>query len=117
MTLRVYANGQFHDVTMKVARVGDLPRSRGMTFFGGEGFPGLPPMPSMPVMPRAFRTMESFGPIRLEVGPEMEESLEGVRARLDALRPQLERLRTEVPRAIERIDVPRVRVQIGSVEL
>jgi len=117
VTLRVYANGQFRDVTMKVARVGDLPRSRGMTFFGGEGFPGLPPMPSMPVMPRAFRTMESFGPIRLEVGPEMEESLEGVRARLDALRPQLERLRTEVPRAIERIDVPRVRVQIGSVEL
>ena len=118
VTLRVYANGQFRDVTMKVARVGDLPRSRGMTFFGGEGFPGLPPMPpSMPVMPRAFRTMESFGPIRLEVGPEMEESLEGVRARLDALRPQLERLRTEVPRAMERISVPKVRVEIGSVAL
>jgi predicted metalloprotease with PDZ domain len=116
VTLRVYANGQFRDVTMKVARAGDLPRSRGMTFFGGEGFPGLPPMPSMPVMPvmpRAFRTMESFGPIRLEVGPEMEESLEGVRARLDALRPQLERLRTQVPRAIERINVPRVRVEVG----
>jgi len=117
VTLRVYANGQFRDVTMKVARVGDLPRSRGMTYFGGGEFPGMPPMPAMPVMPAmprgAFRTMENFGPIRLEVGPELGESLEGVRMQLDRLRPELDRIRTEVPRALERIEAPKVRVEFG----
>jgi len=117
VTLRVYANGQFRDVTMKVARVGDLPRSRGMTYFGGGEFPGMPPMPAMPVMPTmprgAFRTMENFGPIRLEVGPELGESLEGVRMQLDRLRPELDRIRTEVPRALERIEAPKVRVEFG----
>ena len=117
VTLRVYANGQFRDVTMKIARVGDLPRSRGMTYFGGGEFPGMPPMPAMPVMPAmprgAFRTMENFGPIRLEVGPELGESLEGVRMQLDRLRPELDRIRTEVPRALERIEAPKVRVEFG----
>ena len=109
VTMRVYANGQFRDVTMKVARAGDLPRSRGMTFFGGWDFPPVPAMPAMPAIPAvprgAFRTMENFGPVRVELNPELGESLAGVRARIDALRPQLQRLRTEMPR---------VRVQLGS---
>jgi hypothetical protein len=63
-------------------------------------------MPAMPAMPRgAFRAMESFGPVRMEVGPEVSQSLQRVRARLDALRPRLERIRTEVPR---------VRVEFGE---
>jgi serine protease Do len=54
VTLRVYSAGQYRDVTMKAARAGDLPRSRGMTYFGGEFFgpgPTMPPMPAMPMVP------------------------------------------------------------------
>jgi S1-C subfamily serine protease len=113
VTMRVYANGQYREVTMKVARAGDLPRSRGMTYFGGWDFPAMPPMPPMtpmPAMPRgAFRVMENVGPVRLETRPELDASLQRVRARLDAFRPQLERLRAEMPK---------VRVQVGrEVEL
>jgi serine protease Do len=116
VALRVYANGQYRDVTMKVARAGDLPRSRGFTFFGGGDFPPMPPMAPMPPMPPrggVLRTMDHFGPIRLEVGPELNESLGEVRAHLEKLRPELDRIRTEVPRALERIEVPRVRVEWG----
>lgn len=109
VTLRLYANGQFRDVTMKVARAGDLPHSRGMMYFGGMEAP-MPPMPPMPAVPGvpaiprgAFRMMDDVGPIRLELGPEMGRSLDRVRMQLDRLRPQLERIRTQVPRAV-RID-------------
>jgi len=101
VTLRLYANGQFRDVTMKVARAGDLPRSRGMTYFGGPDFPVMPAMPAMPAMPPGargvFRTMENFGPIRFELSPGMGESLESMRTQLDKLRPELERIRTKAP--------------------
>jgi predicted metalloprotease with PDZ domain len=49
VTLRVYANGRYRDIAMKVARAGDLPRRRDMTYFGTE--PVLPMMPMMPMMP------------------------------------------------------------------
>ena len=107
VTLRLYANGQFRDVTMKVARAGDLPHSRGMTFFGGMEFPmpAMPAVPAVPGIPRgAFRTMENVGPIRMEFGPEFDERLDRVRVQLDRLRPQLERIRTQLPRAMRRID-------------
>jgi serine protease Do len=121
VTMRVYANGQYRDVTMKVARAGDLPRSRGMTYFGGgDFFPAMPPVPPMPpAMPRGgvFRTMEQFAPIGLELGPEMGERLDRVRAQLDRVRPELERIRTEVPRALERVQVPRVRVEWTGMEI
>ena len=117
VTMRVYANGQYRDVSMKVARAGDLPRSRGMTYFGGWDFPAVPPMPPMPAMPAmprgAFRALESFEPIRLEMNPELGEKLAGVRARIDAIRPRLDRMRTDLPRAFERIEMPRVRVELG----
>jgi hypothetical protein len=111
VTLRVYANGQYRDVTVKVARAGDLPRSRGFTYFGGGDFPPIPPVPALP-RGGFFRTMDHFGPIRLEVGPELD-SLDEVRMRLEKLRPELDRIRTEVPKALERIEVPRVRVEWG----
>ena len=104
VTLRVYANGQYKEVAMKVARAGDLPRSRGMTYFGGWDFPPVPPIAPVPPLPRAFRTIESFEPIRLEMTPELGEKLAGVRARIDAMRPQLERMR---------IEAPKMRVQLG----
>ena len=115
VTLRVYANGQYRDVTIKVARAGDLPRSRGMNFFGGnEFFPGMPAMPPMPPMPRGtLRTMLDGDPIHLELGPELGESLEGVRMELDRLRPELEAVRASVPRMLERVKIPEVRVRVG----
>ena len=121
VTLRVYSGGQFRDVTMKVARAGDLPRSRGMMYFGGEFGPGptMPPMPAMPMVPGApgsprgaLRMLRDFEPIHLEVGPEFRHQLDGVRAELDQLRPELERLRTRVPRMLEKLDVPDVKVQL-----
>ena len=78
VTLRVYSAGQVRDVTMKVARAGDLPRSRGMTYFGSEFVPGptMPPMPAMPVVPSmprapaapaiprgALRMLRDVGPV------------------------------------------------------
>ena len=51
VTLRVYANGQFRDVKVRLVRAGDLPKgSRNMMFFGGDGMV-MPPMPPMPAMP------------------------------------------------------------------
>jgi hypothetical protein len=122
VTMRVYANGQYHDVTLKVARAGDLPSSRGMTYFGGTDFPAMPPMPPMPPMPAGiprgvFRTMDNVGPIRMEMGPELDARLEHLRAQLDNMRPELERIRTEVPRALDRIQLPRVRMEWTGMEI
>jgi predicted metalloprotease with PDZ domain len=115
VTLRVYANGQYRDVTMKVARAGDLPRSRGMTFFGGMDFPPvMPAMPAMPPMPRGtLRTMLDGDPIHLELSPGLGESLDGVRMELERMRPELERVRASVPRMLQRVRVPEVRVRVG----
>jgi serine protease Do len=73
VTLRVYSGGQYRDVTMKVARAGDLPRSRRMTYFGGFDFPPVPPIaprapmaPMAPALPRGgFQMMHDVGPIGL----------------------------------------------------
>ena len=53
VTLKVYANGKFRDVTMKAARAGDLPRGASMFMYDGNmgGMPMLPAMPRMPLMP------------------------------------------------------------------
>ena len=106
-TLKVYSNGQFRDVTLKVARAGDLPRSGGMMFMG-DGFSGAMTMPAMPSMPRfpsmpmtptapmAPRPpMEAF---QFEVNAEIRRNLEGARVRLERIRPQLERSLRAIPR-------------------
>ncbi|CAN5769176.1 hypothetical protein BH11GEM1_BH11GEM1_10190 [soil metagenome] len=80
VTLKVYANGQFRDVSMKTARAGDLPRSSAAMLMG-DGFTGL--MRAMPAMPR------------MPAGPQME------------------RLRMELPRAMEQMRmVPRMRMTV-----
>ena len=85
VSLKVYANGQFRDVTMKAARAGDFPWNSSRTFMG-DGFPGM--MPAMPVMPPM---------------PELERSM----------RPQLQRLRMELPRAMELLrTAPRMRMTV-----
>ena len=88
VSLKVYANGQFRDVTMKAARAGDLPRNSSAMFMG-DGLTGLmqamPAMPAVPPMPAVERSM----------------------------RPQLERLRMELPRVMELLrTVPGMRMTV-----
>jgi len=116
VTLRVYSNGQFRDVHMKVARAGDLPRdSRTMIFGGFGGMDGMMAprvmLPSRPLAP-----MPPSGALRMELGPEFRQQLESLRGELqllgpemesigpalERLRPELDRIRTEVPRAVMR---------------
>jgi hypothetical protein len=137
VTLRVYANGQFRDVTMKVARAGDLPRGR----FGRVGewfFPGMPPMPamapmpSMPAVPPAppmpawprVQGIREVMPIGFEFEPAMRERLDEARMQLDRVRPELERIRPELERLRPELDrirteMPRVmeRARVRGVEL
>ena len=113
VTLKVYANGQFRDVTMKVARAGDLPRSSsGFTIIGPDGFGAGMNMPMMPAAPRGEMRMMIPSLPRGGVLRDMPE-LENLRGRLETIRPQLERMRLEAPRVMSapRVMVaPRVRV-------
>ena len=121
VTLRVYANGQFRDVTMKVVRAGDLPRTRRMTYFGSDMLaPNDPPIPSMPAMPRDAPSAEwklRGAPIQLEIGPELQEQLDGVRFKLDQMRPEIERIKGELPRMMEKIPAVRVNVDWGTTTI
>ena len=125
VTLRVYANGQFRDVHVKAARLGDLPRERNrMMIFGGDG-PGLSGFPMAPLPPmspgasgrmRVLQrpSMPESGDASFELGPEFRRQLDALRREvellgpelesigpaLDRVRPELDRIRTEVPRAI-----------------
>jgi hypothetical protein len=122
VTLRVYANGQFRDVTMKVVRAGDLPRSRRMTYFGDMMMPPMPAIPAMPSMPAIPPTPPTgwglrAAPIELEIGPDMQEQLEGVRIKLDEMRPEFERLKGELPRLMEKIPDVRVKLDWGTTTI
>jgi hypothetical protein len=122
VTLRVYANGQWRDVTMKVARAGDLPRSRGMMYFGDAPMPPMPAMPAMPSMP-AMPPTPPMGwqirsaPIGFEIGPEVQEQLEGVRMKLDQLRPDIERIKGELPQLMEKFPEMRVKLDWGTTTI
>jgi hypothetical protein len=124
--LRVYGNGQWRDVTMKVARARDLPRTS-WTFFGGDGMiapmPPMPVTPAMPAMPRtpmAPRVRWQSEPIRIEIGPELRRQIQDARVQfldelrpeLERLRPELERVRTELPRMLEHIRIPDVDINL-----
>jgi S1-C subfamily serine protease len=85
VTLRVYANGQFRDLRMKVARAGDLPRRANRAMFFGDLMGPMPPMPPIPPMP-------AIGPMG-----DGEHLLD-----LEEMRPQLERIRLQIPRMVER---------------
>ena len=122
VTLRVYANGQWRDVTMKVARAGDLPKSRRMTYFGDMMMPPMPPMPAMPSMPAIPPTPPGgwglrAAPIELEIGPDVREQLDGVRVKLEQIRPEIERLKGELPRLMEKIPDVRVKVDWGATTI
>jgi serine protease Do len=114
-TLRIYSNGQFRDVHVKVSRAGDLPRrSRG--WYGSMGaMPPMPPMPAMPAMPAMPRVrawpLESF---HLEVGPAIEEGLHEAGVQLERVRPQLDRVLRDLPASLERIRVPNITLDVDA---
>jgi hypothetical protein len=130
VTLRVYANGQFRDVRAKVARVGDLPKSGNrMFFFDGEG--PMPPMPAMPPMPpmgpgvrimRAPRAPmapmthlefeDSPTSFHLELGPAIEAALHEAGVQIERVRPQVNRVLRDLPRTLERIQIPTVDLDV-----
>ena len=103
VTLKVYSNGQFRDVALKVGRAGDLPRNqRGMMYFGGEGFSGGRAMPVMPAMPR-MAPMPPMEGYRFELSPEFQQNMDDVRMHLEGIRPQLERIGPEVQFQLDRL--------------
>lgn len=133
VTLRVYSDGRFRDVKMKVARAGDLPRNRGMMIFGGVGpmapmpvmAPMAPmvPMPTMRVRPAMpARPAEPPSPpdemdwqtsdMHFEIGPQIEAALRDAGAQLERVRPQLERVLRDLPTALENVKVPTVYVDV-----
>jgi serine protease Do len=116
-TLRIYSNGQFRDVRVRVARAGDLPR-RSRVFFGrGMGgmmapMPPMPPMPAMPSSPRV-RGWPSES-IHLEFGPAIEDALHEAGIQLERVGPQVERALRELPRALRGVRVPNVSIDVAA---
>ncbi|MDQ2668929.1 MAG: PDZ domain-containing protein, partial [Gemmatimonadota bacterium] len=115
LTLKVYSNGQFRDVTVKAVRAGDLPRSSSTFFYDGmfgempmmPAMPAMPQMPSTPMVPMApmpaFERMQMISPraldeMRVQMTPEIRRSLDGVRMQLQNIRPQIERSLQALPR-------------------
>lgn len=124
VTLRVYANGQTRDVTMKVARAGDLPKGSGnMMFLGGMGgmmmppIPPTPPMPPVPPMPPRPRAEEwPRDGVHFELGPQIEQGLHEAGVELERIRPQLDQLLRDLPEALQSIQLPIIRVQIDALD-
>jgi serine protease Do len=141
VTLKVYSEGRFRDVTLKVARAGDLPRNaNGMTIFGDgltgmyaplmPSMPSMPSVPAMPSMPRMSRMapmppMPPMGDSFDEMGPVLRDNLDRVRTRLREIEPEVRvqlrdiepRVRMELDRArpqLERIG-PAVQAEIDAV--
>ena len=134
VSLLVYANGQFRDVRMKVARFGDLPKRSGtMMFLGDMGtrmpaMRAMPPMVPMRAMPpmvpmRAMPPMPPTPPMQarrdwpttsmhFEIGPQIERALQQAGLELERIRPQLDRLLRDLPATLESIQVPKVRVDV-----
>jgi serine protease Do len=107
VTLRVYANGQFRDVTMKVARAGDLPRSSRMNWIGdGAGwfFPGMSPTPPLPPSAPMRVEMNDLRPMELEMGPESRARIEALDAEIARVRPELDRIRPELEKIRPQLD-------------
>ena len=125
VSLLVYANGQFRDVRMKVARFGDLPKRSGTMMFLGDMGTRMPAMRAMPPMVpmRAMPPMPPTPPMQarrdwpttsmhFEIGPQIERALQQAGLELERIRPQLDRLLRDLPATLESIQVPKVRVDV-----
>ena len=126
-TLRVYSDGRFRDVHVKVSRMGDLPRGRGMIFMSGPGemgpMPAMAPMPPMPMMRARIATPPTpptppdidewqSSDLQFEIGPQIEAALREAGVQLERMRPQLERVIRELPERLENVKVPTVRLEV-----
>jgi len=130
VTLRVYSDGRFRDVKMKVARAGDLPRNRGMMIFGSVGpmspMPVMAPMAPMTPMPmvRVRPAVPATPPsppeamdwqgsdMHFEIGPQIQDALRQAGVTLERVRPQIDRLLRDLPTTLEKIRVPTVYVDV-----
>lgn len=112
VTLRVYSNGQFRDVTMKVARAGDLPRNTRSMFFGSEMAPMGPMAPMAPMMPMPRVRAFPMDGIHLEIGPEIEMGLHEAGAALEQMRPELDRILRDLPDALMNVEIPRIQLDV-----
>jgi hypothetical protein len=112
---------------MKVARAGDLPRRNGsvMFFDGGSGMsfprmapmPPMPAMPAMPLMPSRIRADEwPMEGVHFEIGPQIEAGLRGAAIELERVRPQIDRIMMDLPRALENVRIPRIQVDVDMHE-
>ena len=110
VTLRVYSNGQFRDVTMKVARAGDLPRSSRTMIFGGM-IPPIPPMPPLPAMMPRVRAFP-MERLHLELGPQIEQGLHEAGMQLENIRPELDRVLRDLPDALMNIQLPTIQLDV-----
>lgn len=113
VTLRVYSDGKFRDVPMKVARAGDLPRRGGYSDFG-EGIEMMGPTPpSTPAHPSPpASSADPLAGVSIHVSPEFRRGLDNLREQVRRIGPRVEvelnRLRPELERL--RLSAPRVRV-------
>lgn len=128
-TLRVYSNGQFRDVPVKVGRAGDLPKGQGgMTFIGGDGFFSgrMAPMPAMPVMPR-MAPMPPMGRSWMEIDDDAERAMVDaklqleriapeLREKMNDLRPELDRMRLELNQQL-RPSMDKLRTELQMLPL
>jgi serine protease Do len=132
VTLRVYSDGRVRDVRLKVARAGDLPRTRGMMFMDGPGMdfmPAMAPMAPMSPMPmmraRVARPATPAAPpeppdavdwqssdLHFEIGPQIEAALREAGLQLDRVRPQIERVLRELPETLKNVKVPTMVVDV-----
>ena len=138
-TLRVYSNGQFRDIHVKVGRAGDLPHegNRGMMFFGDRVMAPMPPMPPMmmrtpmprvapmppmpPMPPSGGMRMQldedddSAGDLHFEIGPAIQAALRAAGESVEKIRPELDRVLRDLPEALNRIEIPRIAVDVSWI--
>jgi C-terminal processing protease CtpA/Prc len=120
VTLRVYSNGQFRDVRMKVARAGDLPKESNRMMFFGDGMGVIAPMPPMaPMAPMEPRDMVDMPmeSLHFEIGPQIERAFRDAGVQFERMRPQLERALRDLPRTLERIQIPTIELDVKMNEM
>lgn len=91
--LRVWSDGQYRNVKVKVARASDLPRRRNSMFIigGMDGMvPPIPPMPPMPAMPDVELRL-SPDMINLQTRRSIERAMEAAQRAMQSSQRAIER--------------------------
>lgn len=91
--LRVWSDGQYRNVKVKVGRASDLPRRRNSMFIigGMDGMvPPMPPMPPMPAMPDVELRL-SPDMINLQTRRTIERAMEAAQRAMESSQRAIER--------------------------